>query len=174
VLKKLSLALVTAISIFPCFAGNFYFGPGISLQDTYAEDSSYRGVNPKFSFGYGQHFNEFWYVGTEANASFGTATLQTGGTNNLKTSNTFGLSLLPGIQLTPDTLAFTRFGLVNSYFNEPDKRQTGGQLGLGLETHLTPSWEVRGEYTYSEYSNMINIGTPKTSAFTFGFVHNFD
>jgi opacity protein-like surface antigen len=172
VLKKAIFYCVTAISIFPCFAGNFYFGPGISLQDTYAEDSSVHSVNPKFSFGYGHHFREFWYLGTEANGSFGMLSLQSDG-ENLKTSNTFGLSILPGIQFTPDVLAFTRFGLVNSYFDQPEKRSTGGQLGLGIETHFTKSWEIRGEYTYSEYPDMGNIGSPKSSAFNLGFIHKF-
>lgn len=71
-----------------------------------------------------------------------------------------GLSFIPGIMLTKDTMLYGRLGVdgsLSSYKNHP---YFGSKLGIGVQTNLTKHWDFRTEYVSSsvQNNNQLNLG----------------
>jgi opacity protein-like surface antigen len=133
--------------------------------------------------GYGQYFNELYYLAGEifVNTS-GASTSSTinhtftgTGLDSLYTKvsvgTSWGVSLLPGVRLNDASLLYVRLG-----YNQADiKGQASGVLngvsvgstskttwrggfnyGLGIESTFYPNWSVRTEYTHTNYGSFSN------------------
>lgn len=138
---------------------------------------AYRGVPFSLFAGYGGVMSESYYLAGELTGTFATASISDN--NDLKTSYGLGLSVLPGLMLNDNTLAFARVGVVRSHFTDSDVgNRTGGQFGLGLQTSLTQNLDVRGEYDFVAYKSF-NVGAgalrtslaPRADQFTLGLVY---
>lgn len=85
----------------------------------------------------------------------------------------YGISVLPGYMLNDQVLGFLRLGVLNTRFTTAGgNNETGGQVGLGMQTSLTPCWDLRGEWDYNFYNSM-NIGAPKSQQFNLGLLYKF-
>lgn len=103
------------------------------------------------------------------------------------TKYTYGVSVLPGYQLSDSTLAYARVGVVKTRIDIDAKSPgvdttekntvTGGQFGLGLQTKVASNVDVRGEYSYTAYrsfdvlSEKVNASSGQA---TVGIVYKFD
>ena len=121
--------------------------------------------------GYGQYFNDYYYLGGEllgnySNAQSSTSTSSSAaGTLYSQTMNVYGswgLSLLPGLKVNDTSLLYARLGYRwdRMKVNEFDpalsagnvnttKWSNGFNLGLGIETLITCDWSVRTEYNHT-------------------------
>jgi len=91
---------------------------------------------------------------------------------SIATSWGYGLSVIPGYLITDNVLGYLRLGVVNTHFTNNSRNATGGQVGLGLETALTNSWDLRGEWVYSSYNSVSN-GVPRSQQFNLGLLYKF-
>lgn len=139
---------------------------------------NYRGVPFNVFAGYGGIVNQGFYLAGELAATLGTGDIQD---NGLKSSYGYGASILPGMMLNDHTLAFARAGLVKARFPKQNSNSTGGELGLGMQTSLTPSIDVRGEYDFIAYRSVngrtggVNYSvSPRSDQFNLGVVYKFD
>lgn len=157
--------------------GSFYFGPSLILKNTISSYSNARQLSPRFSLGYGGLMSEGFYLAGEIFGMAGTikVTNYTAvGANNVKNTNTFGFSIIPGIQISEYTIGYLRIGAVSARFPSVSKNAMGGQLGLGLQTSLTQAWDLRGEYVYTAYRSLNGIGSAKADWFGVGLIYKFD
>ena len=149
-------------------------------------------------FGYGRYIKTHFYLGAEinvndsgVNANF----LQTSNAGyykfNLIARGSYGISLLPGVKLTDNTLGYLRVGYswVNlrtqestadgATLNAINKSHTsqGLSYGLGLETLVYPNWALRAEYTHFNYSSFSSgMGTtfhPSDNQYMLGILYHF-
>lgn len=132
--------------------------------------------------GYGQYFNEWYYlagelfVDTSGASSSTTATHNFNGTvdtlyakNSVGTS--WGVSLLPGLKLNDASLLYVRLGynqarikgqasasINNVQVGSVSKTSWRGgfNYGLGIESTFYPNWSVRTEYTHTNYGSFSN------------------
>ena len=116
--------------------------------------------------GYGKSFDNK-YVGFEVDGSLSEIDV-TGavGAWNGKVSikDTVAANLRLGIAPTQDYLLFVKGGIANSKIKasvtngtttaSASERIGGVQLGVGMDGNLGNTWRARGEYTYTNYSNV--------------------
>ncbi len=122
-----------------------YLGGGLAI-------GSHSGIN--IFGGYGNKFKQNYYLGGELFL------------NNLSYSQSnhinYGLggSILPGIFLNNNTMAYTRFGIGAFRSGSSYATKAAGQLGLGLQTSVAKKWDIRGEYVYTSNisTNQFNLG----------------
>lgn len=140
------------------------------------QPANFRGVPFSLYLGYGGMFNQNFYFAGELNGTVGTAELSNN--NGLKTSYTYGVSVLPGVMLSDHTLAFARVGLVRSRFSDNDVSQTGARFGAGLQTCITQNVDLRGEYDFTAYRSFGNsfgrVSSPRQDAFNLDLIYKFD
>lgn len=132
----------------------------------------FRGIPVNVFLGFANLTAQGMYLAGELTGTLGTGEA----TSNLgvKSSYGYGASILPGVLLSEHTLAFARAGVVRSRFSSASSMSTGGQLGVGLQTSLTQSLDVRGEYDYTSYSSVSKVGSPRQDAFMAGLVYKFN
>ena len=133
--------------------------------------------------GYGQYFNEMYYlagelfVNTSGASSASTTTHTYVGTNSdslyTKTSvgTSWGVSLLPGLKLNDASLLYVRLGYnqadlkgqANATFNgvslgsvSKTTWRGGFNYGLGIESAFYPNWSVRTEFNHTNYGSFSN------------------
>lgn len=210
--KKLVVASALVLASSAAFAGSAYVGAGLGVSHqmfTAKEDADMIDMHSKSNFGgtgallnlnagYGAKLNQKIYLGgevlvnaTSANVKgteFSTADDEL--TLKFKTKYTIGASIIPGVMVNDNTMAYARVGIVRSRFDvktsgtgsfegmsDSDQDSvTGGQFGLGLQTKLTQNVDLRGEYTYNTYrsfnSNGIEVN-PSSGNATVGFIYKF-
>ncbi len=179
-LKKLVAASIfTIMSSTIAYAGSFYMGPSVMLNYLSAKNSSYNSLSPRLSAGYGGIVANNFYLAGELTATPGSVDLKNGYTHgtdqNTKVTHTYGLSVIPGIKLNDTAMVYGRVGAVKSYFSSQAKTVTGGQAGIGVETSVSPTWNLRSEYIYTAYRSVSHdIGSPKSNAIGIGLIHNFN
>jgi len=193
----ISLSLVSA-----SYANDFYIGAGIGHQTATIDkklsittpDNSYRyykhdhqpstGTLGNIFTGYEWNFDRF-YLATELNASLsslkyhGYFTETEDGINNTSEAtytlrNSYGLSLLPGYQVSDNVLLYGRIGYVKGNFKYAEYKTNTGEgergvtehewlngirYGLGINTSLSKNIALRLEYDQTRY------GTYKDSTF---------
>jgi opacity protein-like surface antigen len=158
-------------------AGTFYVAPTLVLNDITAQQSSFRGLEPRLTLGYTAMVDKGIYMAGEAFGSMGNLVLQDNhpaGSDSLHISREFGLTFLPGIRISRDTLTFLRMGIVNSRFSTGDKSRFGAEFGVGLETELTENWDIRGEYDFTTYRSLSSAtGNPRGDSYSVAFVDRF-
>ncbi len=142
----------------------------------YTQPGNFRGVPFNVFAGFGGVVSQQLYLGGELFGTIGTAEISNN--QGLKTSYGYGASLIPGFMLSNYTMAFLRAGVIRTRFSDVGDTQTGGQVGLGLQTTVTQNVDVRGEYDYSSYGSFNNnigkISSPTSDAFNLGIIYKFD
>lgn len=181
--KKIILAsavLAATVGVASAAAPAPYVGASIGITNNTLTQSgttlgAYRGVPFSLFAGYGGVVSDSFYIAGELNGTVGTANISDN--SGLKTSYGLGLSVLPGLMVNDNTLAYARLGIVRSHFSSfqsSDENRNGAQFGLGLQTTVTQNLDVRGEYDYIAYKS-INAGGlsfgPRSDQFTVGLVY---
>lgn len=140
---------------------------------------SYRGVPFNVFAGYGGVLTESFYLAGELIGTITSGVIADNG--KIKSTYGYGASILPGIMLSDRTLTFVRLGVVRTRFSDISTSQTGGQFGLGFQTGLTQSIDLRGEYDFTAYRSVsnrfggVNYSTkPRQDAFNLSLVYKFD
>lgn len=175
-LKKILFANAIMALMVNVALANFgapYVGGGLGITTNTSADHNYRGVPFNLFGGYEVVFCDSFYIAGEVFVTLGTATISNHG---LKSSYGYGASLLPGVSLSDHTLTFMRVGVIVSRFNS-SKTQTGGQLGLGLQTSITQNVDLRGEYDFSAFGTFKHKGSsngPRTDTFNVAVIYAFD
>lgn len=159
-------------------AGSFYLAPSLVFQDITAQHSSYRGFAPRFAVGYGTEIPEtIVLVGAEIFGTYGSLLITNNHPNgeaSVRTSREIGLSVLPGVRLNKSTIGFARLGVVTDVFSTSNTSKAGGQFGVGIETTMTDSWDIRGEYDYTAFGSVgQGRGSPGADTYMIGFVRRF-
>lgn len=159
-----------------------YVGAGLGVlanTTNSANSGSYRGVPFNVFAGYGGVLTESFYLAGELTGTLTTGVIADNGM--IKSTYSYGASILPGVMLSDHTLAFLRAGVVRTRFSEISTSQTGGQFGFGMQTSLTQSVDLRGEYDFTAYRsvNAKFAGTrysakPRQDAFNLSLVYKFD
>lgn len=104
--------------------------------------------------------------------------------------DSFGLSVLPGYNITPDNLLYARLGIINSRFTKSSNTQEtpdfsvgqhGTEVGAGYEIAIASHWSILGEYDHAMYAK-INTYThdgykvsysPEDNLYKLGFNYYF-
>jgi len=178
--KKIILAsaiLAATVGLASAAAPAPYVGASIGItNNTVTEGNntygSYRGVPFSLFAGYGGVISESFYLAGELNGTFATANISDN--TGLKTSYGLGLSVLPGVMVNDNTLAYARVGVIRSHFSGPSDNRNGGQFGLGLQTSVTQNIDIRGEYDFIAYKSISAYGQsfgPRADQFTVGLVY---
>lgn len=155
------------------FAGSFYFGPALTYQHSTADNYSFEGISPLLFGGYGTWLDNF-YIAAEAFVAAKAIELGNDDDDTLRTGVTYGLSILPSINLDNTLLAFVRLGYLRAKFTHLDTQEGAYQLGLGAETSLFTCWKVRLEYNYVPFRSVETVGTIQGNFVTLSFVYRMD
>src|SRR3990167_424691 len=153
------------------YAG-FYAGPLLSFESLSVNGASYQGFMPRLMLGYGGFVREAFFLGAEMEA--GTTSIPINNHPNsyagLKTSYSYGISLVPGLALDEYLMGYVRLGVLFSHFSSANLNAThsGFQRGLGLETKFAENWSVRGEVDYVSYASFANVGSPAAFQYVLG------
>ncbi len=173
----LFMLFVTYTNLSYASNSSIYVYPNVLLQSITSSDSSYRGISPKLALGYGTILGQSFFLAGEVSATIGTAELSnntdTDGTS-VRVNRSYDVSFLPGMLFTENTLGFLRLGVVSSNFSEPNTTATGGEIGFGLQFALLNCWYIRGEYFYTAYSTIKDLGTPVSDTVALGAVYTFN
>jgi len=142
--------------------------------------------------GYGQLVKEKFYLGGEAfTTGFATRVKAIDSddfTHSFDTRYSYGVSLIPGVMISDNTMAYARVGVVRTgfrvktsvegYDESTNEISNGGQAGLGLQTHLTPNLDLRGEYDFTSYKSFTTGEdekiTPTSGQVKLGLVYKFN
>ena len=162
-----------------------YVGAGIGVNANTANNGwfgSNRGMPFNILAGYGGLISDSFYLAGELSGTLATAVLNNNGA--LKSTYSYGASVLPGVMLSDHTLGFARAGVVATHF--PDvhggKTLTGGQFGVGLQTGLTQNVDLRAEYDFTAYrsttawrfNNVKITSAPRQDAFNLSLIYKFE
>lgn len=156
---------------------NFFDGAPLYAMDVVNAGSNWSvgGV-----IGYGKMLSQLFYLGGELSIVANTMehTLYSNFgivyTNQYSSGPTYGLSLLPGIRLTNETLTYLRFGYNRVKFNSTEtivpltpvnvsKNLNGFVIGIGMETLITGNYSVRGEFDHVFFSSYNTAGYYNTA-----------
>lgn len=133
----------------------------------------YQGLEGTLSAGFGRLWDRF-YLALEGFAG-DSADMRnhTNGAADIRTTWSFGGDVLPGMMLTDTVLGYFRLGGLVTKFQGPNKNVGAWQVGLGGQTNLYKNLDIRGEYIYSQYSETVTLGIPRTNQFNLGLVLKF-
>ena len=156
-LKKILLAsaLVAACSTAAIASTGPYVGGSIGFGGY----QSQRGATVAAFGGYGWNLGatERFYLGSELDVNLSYY-------NSYNTTYGFGMSVLPGVLVTKDTLIFLRGGLHSNYpTHKYGYNNYGSHYGVGVQTAVAAKWDVRGEYT--------RMNTPNSGIFSIGLIY---
>ena len=163
-MRKLSLlAAATAAALAsPAFAANegAYAGMGITHDNVATggdvEGVGFNGVGGTVFAGYKIPVGEKAYTAVEANFDIMSAKVGDEA-DNVKANHSFGASALLGFNLNDSTSLFGRIGYQRGRetttidSEEFAANRDGLRFGAGLETKLTESLSLRGEYSRTHY-----------------------
>lgn len=200
-LKKLILATaILALTNVAYANGAPYLGASVGVNtDTFkltndANDSltfGGRGAVGNVFAGYGTMLTQSFYLGGEIFADL----TSTSSDINIDSDNVndsfkekygYGISLIPGLALSDQTMAYVRLGAVRSKFEVKEtspasatdsKTLNGAQFGFGIQTNLTQNVYLRGEYDFVTYRSATFNGNdtkPRTDQFNLGLIYKFE
>jgi len=191
-IKKICTMTAIAIGSFigfaiPAFAATninshqgFYIGVGAGKNTTRYDFTNSPSTGNNFNHkekntvgeifgGYGFQLGNRGYLGLEAfvagNSSNSDTTVASGVTYKTQIKNTVGVSVLPGVFVTPNTLLYARLGLVASDFDvqasttpvavfKESGARAGGQVGLGIDYYVSKNMSIGAEYDYTAYQKI--------------------
>lgn len=170
--------IILGMILFSCFcpmiyAGNVYLGPTLLLQDNTTETSNYRGLTTQLAVGYADKIDDFFLSGEIFVIPFSAivSNNHSNGATSARSTRSYGISVLPGAMITEHVLGFVRVGAVSTQFSGPNTSRAGAQVGVGLQTCLTPYWDLRAEYTYTGYKTVPDLGSVKTDQVGIGLIY---
>lgn len=175
-LKKLSILCLACLGcVSTPYAASLYVAPSIEYQGMSTGNIDYMAMLVRMALGFGGSVNGTFYLAGEVFGIPKGATIHdnTGDTPGLKPSYTIGISLLPGLCLDDTILAYVRLGMVSTKFDNLNVTKTGTQAGIGVATNLSPVWDVRGEYVFTNYRSISGIGSPKADEYILGLLYRF-
>lgn len=166
-----------------------YIGAGLGITVNTVDDSNsviknslfgnYRGVPFNLFAGFGGVVYQNFYLAGELDGTVGTAEISDNG--GLKTSYSYGASIIPGLMLCDQTLLFARLGIEQTRFSTLSETATGGVFGLGMQTSLTQNIDIRGEYDFNAYRSVSTklagisySANPRQDQFNVALVYKFD
>lgn len=171
--KDEQLAVVEAPSavVAPASTAVTYVGAGLGVRQA----GSYKALLANIFAGYGKKLgqNNNYYLGGELFADAGSLSLsgrQYGNRSNFG----LGASIIPGVMLTQDTMAYGRVGVKAYRTSGTNRTTTGGQLGLGVQTNVAKNWDVRGEYVYTGTGIVHNFTRHGANQVNMGLVYKLD
>jgi outer membrane immunogenic protein len=142
--------------------------------------------------GYGQYFNDAYYLAGEilANASGASQSSTAAGSNTqtvkFNVSSNYGVRVLLGTKLNNSSLLYIPLGYnwanlkaqqaVNGVNYSKSNTSGGFAFGLGLETAVYENFSLRGEFTHTSYNSFNNNGiknTPYDNQVMVGLVYHF-
>lgn len=136
----------------------------------------YRGIPFNLFAGYGGVINENYYLSGELTGTIGSVSISDAA--GLKTTYGYSVSVLPGLMITDNTLAFVRLGVAGSHFSNINQMATGVQVGVGMQSNLLQNLDLRGEYAYVAYPSLNNkvggVGAPRSDQFLLGIIYKFE
>ena len=203
--KKLAIVSVLLASS-SAFAlnGTPYIGAGFGVNHQLFEDKiegatiDFGGTGAIFNVnaGYGALVAPRIYLGGELLANATTSNVEGMKLDDdsvslkLKTKYSYGASIIPGVMISDNTMAYARVGIVRTRFDvkqtadfdatdlfptgSDQNTVTGGQFGLGMQTKVINNVDLRGEYVYSSYhsfNTMDNNIDPSSGQATVGVVY---
>lgn len=175
----------------------FYVGPTIAYESFKAEKNRFEDVAPRLTIGYETPLYlfdpisfaiEFW-VGTRAwtvknhhkddhhEVNHQEVNHQEDDFNHeserLSVSYSYSLAFLPRIMLDNYLSLYLRIGLIQTRFTKAHRTPLGYQVGVGLETKLTDTWNLRGEVDFGKYKSIGEIGKPKSPQVALSAIYRF-
>lgn len=173
--KRIGCALLSATLIGSAAAGNFYLGPTFYLQYNSAAHSNFIGWHPQIELGYHAKSEKFYLAGEifEGPGTINVRENHNGTTVGAKSTQSFGVSILPGVRVNEQTVAYARLGAANTHFTGPNESRNGGLVGFGLQSYFAEGWDIRGEYVFTAYSSMPRLGSVKSHQVGVGAIYNF-
>jgi opacity protein-like surface antigen len=159
------------------YAGIFYMGPSLQYENVVGDTTgSYQATSARLTVGYAEKLEFPYYLAGEL---FGVAGNINGHPDDsgLKNTPSFGVALLPGFMLYDNTFLYGRLGTIGSRFSATGSYAWGGQVGIGVETAITQTWDIRAEYIFTQYSELNGSGSvygaPHSNTIAIGFIHRF-
>jgi opacity protein-like surface antigen len=175
--KKTLLGILLSFFSTLSYAGIFYMGPSLQYESVSGENNeSYQTISPRLTIGYAEKWQYPYYFAGEI---FGVAGDINGHPNDsgLKNTPTYGIALLPGFMLYDNTFLYGRLGTVATRFSASNSFIWGGQIGIGIETAITETWDIRTEYIFTQYGEMDGegsiFGSPYSNTIAIGIIHRF-
>lgn len=154
----------------------FYISPSVFIKANTSNSNNDREVSPRFSLGYGGNLTQYYYLGGEIFfVPFSALVTNHNETNpSMRTTHSFGMSLIPGVRLNETSMLFFRISGIDTHFTYNNNNDAGLQLGIGLSTTVSMNWDIRGEYDYTTYRSMAGIGAPRSDWYGIGAVYRFE
>lgn len=143
---------------------------------TYGAPGNFRGVPVNVFAGLGGMLNDHFYLAGELTGTVATAEISSN--HGLKTTYGYGASVLPGLKLTDHTMAFARAAVVRTRFSSANTTETGGRVGLGLQTNVMQNFDIRGEYDFTAYGSFNNkigrVASPRSDSFNLDLIYKVE
>lgn len=177
-LMVLTSASAAYSRIYPYLGGSLGITANTATTNTFG---SFRGVPFSVFAGFGGEVYQNFFLAGELTGTMGTAEISNHGA--VQTTYGYGASLLPGFVFCDHTLTFARLGVVRTHFSRVrvptdsiTADVTGGQFGLGMQTALTPTLDIRGEYDFIAYQSVSAGGysaKPRSDVATASLIYKF-
>lgn len=150
-------------------------GPRINVSGSPSVAEEFTGI---LSAGYGALWDQTYYLAGEVFVQDSAKLKSWDNYYGASGRDTWGagLSVLPGYMLTPHVLGFLRLGWEESHFTNTATSNTnkgGWIVGLGGQTNIVQNWDLRGEYDYTQYNRVTNVGKVLSHQFVLGLVYKF-
>lgn len=173
--KLLSAACLFVAGLSTANAGSFYLAPTIVYDAISVPGIGYNGIGPRLTLGYDDMLTERIYASAEIFTSPTTWKVYNNPNDfgSLKTTYSYGGSLIPGISLDGTIIAYGRLGVIRTRFDNLDTVKNGVQYGIGVQWLLSCPWSLRAEYSYIKYREISNIGHPDTNSYMLGLLYRF-
>lgn len=171
--KKILFTLILSVITSSFAYASGYIGLSSGVVVNTSDTSNYRGVPLNVFGGYGADVGSSFYLGGELFITPLTGELSTSSVGNLRTTYGYGISFVPGMQFSEHTMGYARLGLIRTRFDGLNDNANGAQFGLGIETNLTPHWNVRGEYAVTSYSEIQGNSSLRADQFNLGVLYRF-
>lgn len=169
----------------PCAAYGPYIGINIGNRINYTgAPAVYNGIQGDMLLGY-SFINSYGLLGLELFAGNSAEVKDYLSPDGISIRSTWsgGISAILGMMIADNLLGYVRGGWVRTHFraNNPDDpcdcddgaNRSGWQIGLGGQANIIDSFDIRGEYIYSQYHKISYVGTPRSHQFNIGFIYRF-
>jgi len=173
-IKKIIACAITALCMQSSWAGNVYLGPALFLQDNTTPTSNYRGLQPRLTAGYADSLQDLFLAGeifVDPTSAIISNNYSSPGAVSARSTWSYGAGILPGTLITEHVLGFARIGVLTTKFTGPSTSRWGAEFGLGLQTCLTPYWDLRAEYIYTAYKTVPHLGAVKADQVGIGLIY---
>lgn len=159
----------------PALAANYYLGAALAYDAYYLNELRYQSFSPRLVGGYGGWWTKWIYMAGELYGSPKDFKRSNNPQPNqtLKEKYTFGASLIPGVYLDNLLTGYLRLGVQYTKFDQTNSTRQGLQTGLGLDYAATGCWHVRGEYDFTKFDHLSNVGSPRLNEYVLSVIYHF-